>query len=329
MEYRRLGQCGIKVSSLSYGAWVSFGNQLGVDHAKGIMAAARDAGVNFWDNAEVYAKGQAEELMGQAFKELGWKRSDHVVSTKLFWGGDGPNDVGLSRKHIVEGMRASLKRLQMDYVDVVFCHRPDPNTPLEETVRAMSWLVDNGYAFYWGTSEWPAPMIAQAVAIARELGCVPPQVEQPEYNLFHREKVEKEFLPLYSTPSGLGLTTWSPLASGVLTGKYSGGSVPPGSRLAVELYKGLAQKKLVEKRDELEKADALKPIAQELGCSLAQLALAWCVSNPHVSTVITGATRVEQVKENMAALAVVPKMSEAVKARIDDIVLRDNSPADA
>ncbi|KAL6759766.1 putative potassium channel beta [Haematococcus lacustris] len=319
MEYRRLGRTGIKVSVLSYGAWVSFGTQLGNREVQDIMRSAQEAGVNFWDNAEVYASGQAETLMGQAFKDLGWKRSDHVVSTKIFWGGAGPNDSGLSRKHIVEGTKASLARLQMDYVDLLFCHRPDPNTAIEETVRAMNYCIDKGWAFYWGTSEWSEAQISEACAVAKELGLVPPAFEQPEYNLLHRHKVEKEFLPLYDTRSGLGLTTWSPLASGILTGKYSGGTAPPGSRLALEQYKGLAQKKLVENREAIEKTDQLKPLAAELGCSLAQLALAWCAANPRVSTVITGATRVDQVKDNMGALNVLPKLTPDVMERIEAI----------
>lgn len=319
MEYRHLGRTGLKVSTLSYGAWVSFGLQIDVPQAKELLTACRDAGVNFFDNAEVYAKGQAEEIMGQAIKELGWKRSDVVISTKLFWGGDGPNDKGLSRKHILEGAEASLKRLQLDYVDVIYCHRPDPHTPIEETVRAMNYLIDHGKAFYWGTSEWSADKLQEAWEIADRLGMCGPVVEQPEYNLFNRNRVEEEYKPLYDV-RGLGLTTWSPLASGVLTGKYSGGNVPPGSRLALEQYKHLADKKLREKREQLDAVDRLGPIAKDLDCSLVQLALAWCAKNERVSSVITGSTKVEQIQENMRAMAVLPKLSRETLDKIEAVV---------
>lgn len=318
MEYRRLGNTGLKVSALSFGAWVTFGTQVPLQQAKELLQASRDAGVNFFDNAEVYAKGKAEEIMGQAFKELGWKRSDLVISTKVFWGGEGPNDSGLSRKHIIEGTKASLKRLQLDYVDVLFCHRPDPNTPIEETVRAMNWVIDQGWALYWGTSEWSAEQLQEAWRVSERLGLIGPACEQPEYNMFARKKVEQEFKPIYES-HGLGLTTWSPLASGILTGKYSGGSVPEGSRFALADYKSMAEKKLVQKRAQVDAVDQLKPIAEQLGCSLAQLALAWCLKNPHVSTVITGSTRVEQIKENMAAMQVVPKISDELLKKIHNI----------
>ncbi|WIA09442.1 hypothetical protein OEZ85_008846 [Tetradesmus obliquus] len=318
MEYRRLGNTGLKVSALSFGAWVTFGTQVPLQQAKELLQASRDAGVNFFDNAEVYAKGKAEEIMGQAFKELGWKRSDLVISTKVFWGGEGPNDSGLSRKHIIEGTKASLTRLQLDYVDVLFCHRPDPNTPIEETVRAMNWVIDQGWALYWGTSEWSAEQLQEAWRVSERLGLIGPACEQPEYNMFARKKVEQEFKPIYES-HGLGLTTWSPLASGILTGKYSGGSVPEGSRFALTDYKSMAEKKLVQKRAQVDAVDQLKPIAEQLGCSLAQLALAWCLKNPHVSTVITGSTRVEQIKENMAAMQVVPKITDELLKKIHDI----------
>eukprot|EP00882_Tetradesmus_deserticola_P006327 GHRQ01006656.1.p1 GENE.GHRQ01006656.1~~GHRQ01006656.1.p1 ORF type:complete len:325 (+),score=118.04 GHRQ01006656.1:261-1235(+) len=318
MEYRRLGTTGLKVSALSYGAWVTFGTQVPLQQAKELLQAARDAGVNFFDNAEVYAKGQAEDIMGKAFKELGWKRSDLVISTKVFWGGQGPNDTGLSRKHIIEGTQASLARLQLEYVDVLFCHRPDPNTPIEETVRAMNWVINQGWALYWGTSEWSAEQLQEAWRICERLGLIGPACEQPEYNMFARKKVEDEFKPIYDS-HGLGLTTWSPLASGILTGKYSGGEVPEGSRFALADYKEMAQKKLVEKRAQVEAVDKLKPIAEQLGCTLAQLALAWCLKNPHVSTVITGSTRVEQVKENMEAIKVVRKITDELLKKIHDI----------
>jgi len=317
MQYKNLGRTGLKVSQLSYGAWVSFGNQLDVKEAKGLLQCARDYGVNFFDNAEVYANGRAEEIMGQAIKELGWKRSDVVVSTKLFWGGPGPNDKGLSRKHIVEGTKASLKRLDMDYVDVLFCHRPDTSTPIEETVRAMNYIIDNGWAFYWGTSEWNAQQITEAWEVAKRLDMVGPSCEQPEYNLFSRHKVEVEYAPLYSN-YGVGLTTWSPLASGVLTGKYTKGTIPPDSRFALENYKNLASRSLVD--DVLKKVDGLKPIAAELDVPLAQLAIAWCASNPNVSTVITGSTKESQIHENMKALDVIPKLTPDILERIESVV---------
>ncbi|KAG1361425.1 putative voltage-gated potassium channel subunit beta [Cocos nucifera] len=317
MHYKNLGRSGLKVSQLSYGAWVSFGNQLDVKEAKALLQCCRDHGVNFFDNAEVYANGRAEEIMGQAIRELGWRRSDLVVSTKIFWGGPGPNDKGLSRKHIVEGTRASLRRLDMEYVDVLYCHRPDAATPIEETVRAINHVIDRGWAFYWGTSEWSAQQITEAWAVANRLDLVGPIVEQPEYNLLSRHKVELEYLPLYST-YGLGLTTWSPLASGVLTGKYSRGNIPPDSRFALENYKNLASRSLVD--DVLRKVNGLKPIADELGVPLSQLAIAWCASNPNVSAVITGATKESQIIENMKALDVIPLLTPDVLEKIEAVV---------
>lgn len=317
MQYKNLGRSGLKVSQLSYGAWVSFGNQLDVKEAKTLLQCCRDHGVNFFDNAEVYANGRAEEIMGQAIRELGWKRSDLVISTKIFWGGQGPNDKGLSRKHIVEGTKASLKRLDMDYVDVIYCHRADPTTPMEETVRAMNHVIDHGWAFYWGTSEWSAQQITEAWAVAGRLDLVGPVVEQPEYNLLSRHKVELEYLPIYST-YGLGLTTWSPLASGVLTGKYNKGTIPPDSRFALDNYKNLATRSLQD--EVLLKVNGLKPIADELDATLAQLAIAWCASNPNVSSVITGATKESQIVENMKALEVLPKLTPDVLEKIEAIV---------
>ncbi len=237
MEYRRLGKSGLQVSALSFGAWVTFGKQADVDVALEMMQVAKDAGVNFFDNAEAYENGEAEVVMGAAIKRAGWKRSDLVVSTKIFWGGDGPNDSGLSRKHIVEGTDAALARLQMDYVDLIFCHRPDIHTPIEETVRAMSYIVNSGKAFYWGTSEWSAAQITEAYGIARREHLVPPSMEQPQYNMLIRERVEKEYAHLYEE-FGLGTTIWSPLASGFLTGKYNDG-IPEGSRLSLDGYEWL------------------------------------------------------------------------------------------
>jgi voltage-dependent potassium channel beta subunit len=324
MTYRYLGKSGLKVSVLSFGAWVTFGDQLGEDVATELMKTAYQHGVNFFDNAEGYSGGKAETMMGNIIRKLGWKRSDLVLSTKIFWGGDGPNDVGLSRKHVLEGTWAALKRLQTDYVDLVFCHRPDPNTPIEETVRAMNVLLSQGLAFYWGTSEWSAEQIRQAYELARREHLVPPVMEQPQYNMFHRQRVETEYRPLYRDV-GLGLTTWSPLASGILSGKYNDG-IPEGSRLDTKGYEWLRERSLSEEgRGRLQKVRELAEVADELGCTVAQLALAWCLKNPDVSTVITGASRPEQVAQNMEALNVVAKLADEVMARLEEIL--DNKPA--
>jgi voltage-dependent potassium channel beta subunit len=257
-------------------------------------------------------------------KKAGWKRADLVISTKIFWGGEGPNDHGLSRKHILEGVQASLERLQMDYVDLIFCHRPDKYTPIEETVWAMNQVINQGRAFYWGTSEWSAQQIMEAYGIARREHLIPPLMEQPQYNMLHRERVESEYIRLYKG-IGLGTTIWSPLASGLLTGKYNQG-IPEGTRATLEGYEWLKKRFEGEKaKQQIEKVRQLAPIAEELGCSLAQLALAWCLKNPHVNTVITGASRREQVVENMGALDVVGKLSDAVMERIDSIL--DNKPS--
>lgn len=323
MEYRNLGKSGLKVSALSLGAWVTYGGQVGEQVAYECMQAAFAAGVNFFDNAEIYAKGNAEIVMGNVIKKAGWKRSDLVISTKIFWGGDGPNDKGLSRKHIVEGLDASLKRLQMDYVDLLFCHRPDIHTPVEETVWAMNHVINQGKALYWGTSEWSAVQIMEAYAIARREHLIPPLMEQPEYNMFHRERVEREYARLYRE-IGLGTTIWSPLASGLLTGKYNKG-IPEGTRATLKGYEWLKQKfESEETKKKLVKVQQLALIAKELGCSMAQLALAWCLKNPNVSTVITGASKASQVIENMAALNVAPKLTEDVMERIEAIL--DNRP---
>jgi len=323
MKYRFLGKSGLQVSALSFGSWVTFDEQLDESLAHECMSAAYDAGVNFFDNAEVYAGGQAEILMGKAIQKAGWTRSDLVVSTKIFWGGSGPNDRGLSYKHIIEGTNAALERLQMDYVDLVFCHRPDPDTPIEETVRAMNQIISDGKAFYWGTSEWSAEQIRDAYGVARRERLIPPTMEQPEYNMFHRDRVEKEYAPLYED-IGLGTTIWSPLASGLLTGKYNDG-IPDDSRLALKSYKWLREMLQSEGWDErIEKTRNLAPIAADLGCSMAQLALAWCLKNPNVSTVITGASKPEQVVENMEALALEEKMTAEVMERIESVL--DNAP---
>jgi len=323
MEYRYLGRSGLRVSALSYGAWITFNEQIAEDRAYDCMVAAYDAGVNFFDNAETYASGEAEIMMGKVIKKAGWKRSDLVLSTKIFLGGNGVNDRGLSRKHIIEGTDAALKRLGTDYVDLIFCHRPDLYTPIEETVRAMNHVIDQGKAFYWGTSEWNAAQIMEAYQIARREHLIPPLMEQPEYNMFHREKVEKEFLPLYEK-IGLGTTIWSPLKSGILTGKYNNG-VPEDSRLALPGYEWLKEILLSEEGlKNIEKVKQLTKIAEELGISMSSLALAWAVKNPNVSTVITGASKPEQVKENMKVLDYVSLLTEDVMERIEKIL--DNKP---
>ena len=315
MNYRRLGRSGLRVSELSFGSWVTYGNQLDGNAARECMAAAYDAGVNFFDNAQVYAAGKSEELMGEALKKLGWPRMKYVVSTKFFWGiADGPNERNtLNRKYLLDGIDSSLRRLQLDFVDIVYCHRPDANTPLEETVWAMHDMIERGKALYWGTSEWSAAEVMGAWQIAERHHLRKPVVEQPEYNVFHRERVEVEYARLYDE-IGIGLTTWSPLASGLLTGKYRGG-VPKDSRGAIPRMSFLVKELTDRKKNDA--VDALEVIAKELGCTLAQLALAWCAKNPHVSTVITGASRVSQVQENMKAAAVIPKLSPQVMERID------------
>ena len=318
MEYRNLGRSGLKVSALSYGSWVTFGTQVDVDAAAEMMKIAYDAGVNFFDNAEAYAGGESEIIMGKALKKLGWKRSDLVLSTKIFWGGKGPNDTGLSRKHILEGTKAALERLQTDYVDLVFCHRPDYETPIEETVRAMSYLVDNGYALYWGTSEWSAREISKAYEIAERLHLVPPTMEQPEYNLLDRTRFEVEYKALFEE-YGLGSTTWSPLSSGVLTGKYSRG-IQEG-RLTLPGYEWLkARYESEDGKRRIEAVERLRPIAEELGLSLAALSLAWVTKNPNVSTVITGASKPSQVEQNMKALESAKLLTPEIMKRIDDAV---------
>jgi len=315
LNYRRLGSAGIKISELSLGAWITYGGQVGEDVALKCMSAAYDAGVNFFDNAEVYSDGNAEIVMGNVIKKLRWQRESIVVSSKVFWGGDGPNDSGLSRKHIFEACRNSLKRLQLEYLDLFFCHRPDPNTPIEETVRAMDDLIHQGKILYWGTSEWSGVDIMRAHGLAREHGLTPPQMEQPQYNLLHRDRVEKEYLPLYRE-IGLGTTIWSPLASGLLTGKYNKG-IPSGSRATLQGYDWLKESVITPQN--IEKVKKLQMIAKDIGCTLAQLALAWCLKNPNVSTVITGASRPEQVDENMKALEVVSQLDPGVIDRIEEV----------
>ena len=317
MEYRRLGKAGVEGPELSLGAWVTYGTQFGVSEAKEIMAAAFKAGVNFFDNAEAYANGRAEEIMGQALKELGWPRKDYLVSTKIFWGGDGPNDQGLSYKHIIEGVNNSLKRLQLDYVDLLFAHRPDPDTPIEETVFAFNQVIREGKAFYWGTSEWSAAEIMRATDFARRNNLRPPSMEQPQYNLFYRKRFEDEYTLLYKE-LGYGTTTFSPLYGGMLTGKYNQGEIPEGSRADLEDYEWM--KKRVQDEKKLAVTRELAVVAKDLGVSMAQMSLAWVLKNPNVSTVITGASKISQLEENMKAVEIKDQLTDDVMDRIHAIV---------
>lgn len=311
MQYNNLGKAGIKVSELSFGSWLTFGGSYDLDVARTMLRTAFDRGVNFFDNAEVYAHGKSESIMGVALKEF--KRSDLVISTKLYWGGDGPNDTGLSWKHLVEGTRASLKRLQLEYVDLLFCHRPDFTTPVEETVRAMDYLIRSGQVFYWGTSEWPADRLEEAYQVARDTNCIPPVMEQPQYNMLWRERLELEYAPLFRK-YGLGTTVWSPLASGVLTGKYNDG-IPKGSRL--EQNEWLRD---VLTPENLERVRKLAVVAKSIGCSLPQLAIAWCLKNQQVSTVILGASTVAQLEENLDAAHYKSSLSPTVMNEIESIL---------
>jgi voltage-dependent potassium channel beta subunit len=323
MEYRRLGRSGLKVSELSLGSWVTFGKQVDEKEAMALMSLAYDEGINFFDNAEGYEAGASEALMGAALEKLGWGRDTYAVSSKVFWGGDKPTQRGLSRKHVTDACHAALKRLRVDYLDLYFCHRPDPDTPIEETVRAMHNLITQGKVLYWGTSEWSAQQITEAWAVARELGLTPPTMEQPEYNLFRRDKVESEFLPLYEL-TGLGTTIFSPLASGVLTGKYNDG-IPKDSRMTLSGYEWL--KKSWESPDGIAKLDKIRQLASlaaEVGMPLNRLALLWCLRNPHVSTVILGASKQAQLADNLAALDSKDKLTADVIEKIEEIV--DNKP---
>ena len=317
MKYRHLGKAGIQVSELSFGSWVTFHNQSGVESATAMMAAAYDAGVNFFDNAETYAAGKSEEIMGSALKKLGWRRGSYLVSTKLFWGlHDGPNERNtLNRKYLIEAIDGSLRRLNLDYVDLLFCHRADPSTPIEETVWAMHNIIERGKALYWGTSEWEAADILSAIDIAERHHLHKPVVEQPVYNLFERHRFGPEYETVYGE-HGFGSTTWSPLASGLLTGKYKDG-IPSDSRGARTELDWLQSQ--VTDKDRLDKVSALVPLAEQMGASLAQFSLAWCLQNPYVSTVMTGASRVEQVNENMKAIEFVDNFTPDVMHEIDRI----------
>ncbi|SVA66243.1 uncharacterized protein METZ01_LOCUS119097 [marine metagenome] len=319
MNYRRLGKSGLKLSELSFGSWVTFSSQMDESAAAGCMKMAYDAGVNFFDNAEVYASGKSEEIMGNVLKKVQWSRDTFCVSSKVFWGGEKPTQRGLHTKHITDACHAALRRLQVDYLDLYFCHRPDRQTPIEETVRAMDNLVQQGKILYWGTSEWSADEIRAAYGLARQYNLMPPTMEQPQYNLFHREKVEWEYLRLFQD-EGLGTTIWSPLASGVLTNKYKDG-IPQESRMTLEEYDFLKRRhESPQGQDCVEKTRRLTEFSKELGISIIHLSLAWCLKNPDVSTVILGASSVDQLKENLKAADVVEKLTSDVMERIDEIV---------
>ena len=319
MEYRRLGKSGLKVSVFSFGSWVTFSNQLNEKAATELMEYAYDNGINFFDNAEIYANGNSEIIMGKILKKTGWSRDTYILSSKVFWGGEKPTQIGLSRKHITDGCHAALKRLQVEYIDLFFCHRPDPETPIEETVRAMDVLIQQGKVLYWGTSEWEAEQITEAYEIAEKFNLTPPTMEQPEYNLFNRGKIEKDYLSLYKE-YGLGTTIWSPLASGLLTGKYNHG-FPSNSRVYVKGYEWLKEQfESDETIQKIEKVKALEPVAEKLNISLTQLSLGYCLISPNVSTVILGATKLEQLKENLGTLSIVDKITDSTIKDINKVL---------
>ena len=323
MEYRRLGTSGLKLSEVSLGSWVTFGKQVQEKDALDLMSLAYDSGINFFDNAEGYEAGESEALMGAALEKLGWDRSTYVVSSKVFWGGNKPTQRGLSRKHVTDAAHAALKRLRVDYLDLFFCHRPDIDTPIEETVWAMHNLVTQGKILYWGTSMWSAAQITEAHGVARALGISAPVMEQPEYNLFRRSKMDGEFVPLFER-YGLGTTTFSPLASGVLTGKYNDG-IPADTRLTLPGYEWLrAELESPAGVDMLAKVRRLAAVADDAGLPLNELALLWCLNNPNVSTVILGASKRSQLEDNLAALDHKDRMTPQVLAAIEEIV--DNKP---
>lgn len=319
MQYRRLGKSGLQVSLLSFGSWVTFHKQIEDNSADELMGMAYDAGINFFDNAETYALGESEKMMGRVLRKKGWDRTSYVLSSKAYFGWrkpNLPNQTGLSRKHLVEACHEALQRLQTDYLDLYFCHRPDKNVPIEEVVWTMNHLMQQGKILYWGTSEWSAQEIMEAHMVAERYRLIGPTMEQPEYNMFHREKMENEYLQVFRNV-GLGTTIWSPLAAGVLTGKYNEG-IPDGSRLAIKGFEWLAAKQLNEQR--IEKVRQLTTIANELGCSMAALAIAWCANNTNVSTVILGATKAGQLTENLKALEVLPLLSREVMEKIDGVL---------
>ncbi len=323
MEYRRLGKSGLQVSALSFGSWVTFGSQVGDDIAENCMKLAYDNGVNFFDNAEAYASGKSEIVMGNILKKMGWERSTYVISSKVFWGGKLPNQIGLSRKHIVEACNNALKRFQLDYLDLFYCHRPDKNTPIEETVRTMDHLIQQGKILYWGTSEWSAQEIMEAYSVARQFGLTPPTMEQPQYNLFHRERVEVEYNKLYRE-IGLGTTIWSPLASGLLSGKYIN-LTPNDTRIDRPGMEWLKELIVGEHNAwKHEKVKRLKTVADELGVSISRLSIAWVLKNPNVSTAILGASKLDQLKETLQSLEVVPMLKPEIMERIEGIM--ENKP---
>ena len=324
MNYRRLGKSGLKLSELSFGSWVTFSTQLDDSKAGDCMKVAYDSGVNFFDNAEGYANGESELIMGKVLSRMKWPRDSYCVSSKVYWGGEKPTQKGLSRKHIHDACHSALERLKVDYLDLFFCHRPDRHTPIEETVRAMDSLVKQGKVLYWGTSEWSADEIRAAYGLARQYNLEPPVMEQPQYNLFERDKIEREYSRLFED-EGLGTTIWSPLASGILTGKYNQG-IPVGSRMEFPDLSFLKEKlESKEGRSMVEKTEKLADLADELGISLVHLSLAWCLKNPNVSTVILGASNVDQLKENLKTLEFVDYLTSDVLDQIELIV--DNSPA--
>ena len=328
MRYRNLGKSGLKVSELSFGAWVTFHNQVDVERAKEIMVAAYDAGINFFDNAEAYAGGVAETIMGEVLSQVGWDRDSYVVSSKVMFGTRGadnkPTQQGLSRKHVVEACHQAMQRLQVDYLDLYFCHRPDPETPIEETVRAMTELIYQGKVLYWGTSEWSAQELMEAYAVARQYDLIPPTMEQPQYNMLHRDRFEAEYARLYDE-IGLGTTIWSPLSSGVLTGKYNDG-IPEDSRMNLKGYEWLRDRFMSDEGQAmLAKVRQLTDVANDLGISMTHLALAWCLKNSNVSTVILGASRVEQLHDNLKSAAAVDLLTDDVMEQIESIL--GNKPA--
>lgn len=318
MEYRRLGKSGLQVSSLGLGSWLTFGAQISDKVADELMGIAYDAGVNFFDNAEGYAEGKSEMVMGKIFKSQGWERDSFVVSSKVFFGAEnkGPNQIGLSRKHVTEACHGALKRLQVDYLDLYFCHRPDKSTPIEETVLTMNTLIEQGKILYWGTSEWSAAEITEAIAVAKDYRIIGPTMEQPQYNLFERKKMEDDFLLLFRD-HGLGTTIWSPLASGLLSGKYTNGDVKD-TRLA-DVKLGWLKENVMQ-ADRLHKVEKLQEVADNLNVSLAKFALAWCLRNPNVSSVILGASKSTQLKENLTALEVVPLLTDKVMEKVEEIM---------
>jgi voltage-dependent potassium channel beta subunit len=326
MQYRRLGKSGLQVSALSFGSWVSFSKQINDKRADELMGMAYDAGVNFFDNAEIYARGESENMMGRVIKKKKWDRTSYCVSSKVFfgWRGDNkPNQTGLSRKHVIEACHEAMQRLQVDYLDLYYCHRPDKHTPIEETVLAMNTLIQQGKILYWGTSEWSGVELMEAHRVATDYRLIGPTMEQPQYNLFEREKMEKEYLDVFRTV-GLGTTIWSPLATGLLTGKYNEG-VPKNSRLGLEGFEWLAERWLL--KDKIEKVKKLSIIANDLEISTAQLSIAWTLLNPNVSSTILGATKKEQLIDNLKSLEVVSRLTPAIILKIEKIVANKPTPA--